>query len=171
MSQLAEAAPAFIDIAHRIVWCTAATVDQAGAPRTRILHPIWEFDGERLTGWVATSPLSVKAQHLAREPRVSLTYWDPTHDVATADCTTAWEHEPEQRRTGWQRFADAPPPVGYDPAIIGGWTDPDAETFAILRLEPTALRVMPGSLMLRGEGQLHTWTQRSAAENDERPGR
>ena len=50
--------------------------------------------------------------------------------------------------------------MGYDPTIIPGWTDPEAETFAILRLEPTALRVMPGSLMLRGEGQLHTWTRR-----------
>ena len=34
----------------------------------------------------------------------------------------------------------------------------NAAGFGILRLEPTRLRVMPGSLMLRGEGRLHTWT-------------
>jgi hypothetical protein len=157
MSTLAETAPAFIETAHRIVWCTVATVDAGGAPRTRVLHPIWEFDGEQLTGWVATGPTSVKSRHLAHEPRVSLTYWDATHDVATADCTTVWELDPESRHRGWRRFADAPAPVGYDPAIIPGWTDPDAEAFGILRLEPTALRVMPGSLLTQGQGELRSW--------------
>jgi general stress protein 26 len=157
MSSLAEIAPAFVDVAHRIVWCTVATVDTSGAPRTRVLHPIWEFDGERLTGWIATGPQSVKARHLAHEPRVSLTYWDATHDVATADCTTEWELDAEARRRGWQRFADAPAPVGYDPSIIPGWTDPGAEAFGILRLEPTALRVMPGSLLTQGQGELRSW--------------
>lgn len=157
MSSLAETAPAFVEIAHRIVWCTVATVDPAGAPRTRILHPIWEWDGERLTGWIATSPESAKAGHLRHEPRVSLTYWDPSHDVATADCDTAWELDHDSRVRGWRRFADGPAPVGYDPSIIPTWTAPDAPSFGILRLEPTHLRVMDGSLMLRGAGRLHTW--------------
>lgn len=157
MSSLADTAPAFVAIAHRIVWCTVATVDPTGAPRTRVLHPIWEWDGERLTGWIATDPTSVKSGHLAHEPRVSLTYWDATHDVATADCTSVWELDPASRRRGWERFATGPAPVGYDPAIIPQWTSPDAEAFGILRLEPTSMRVMPGSLMLRGEGDLRTW--------------
>jgi hypothetical protein len=157
MSTLAETAPDFVTIAHRIVWCTVASVDGSGAPRTRILHPIWEWNGECLTGWIATSPESPKAAHLRREPRVSLTYWDPSHDVATAECDTAWELDHDSRVRGWHRFADGPAPVGYDPSIIPGWTDPDAAGFGILRLEPTRLRVMPGSLMLRGEGRLHSW--------------
>jgi Pyridoxamine 5'-phosphate oxidase len=157
MSSLAVTAPAFVEIAHRIVWCTVATVDRSGAPRTRILHPIWEWDGERLTGWIATSPESAKAGHLHHEQRVSLTYWDPTHDVATADCDTAWELDHASRVRGWNRFADGPAPVGYDPSIIPFWTDPDVSSFGILRLEPRRLRVMPGTLMLKGEGTLHTW--------------
>lgn len=159
MSTLAETAPDFVAIAHRIVWCTVASVDGSGAPRTRVLHPIWEWDGEGLTGWIATSPESPKAAHLRREPRVSLTYWDPSHDVATAECDTVWELDHDSRVRGWHRFADGPAPVGYDPSIIPGWTDPDAAGFGVLRLEPTRLRVMPGSLMLRGEGRLHTWTR------------
>ena len=155
--RLSEVAPAFVDVAHRIVWCTVATVEPGGAPRTRVLHPIWEFDGDRLVGWIATGPQSVKAGHLAHEPRVSLTYWDTTHDVATAECGTVWELDAASRRAGWQRFAEAPPPVGYDLRLIPGWTGPDAETFGVLRLEPTRLRVMPGSVLLRGKGDVLTW--------------
>ncbi len=157
MTALTEIAPAFVALAHRIVWATVATVHADGTPRTRVLHPIWEFDGTSLTGWIATSPTSPKAADLAHCPAVSLTYWDPTHDVATADCTTAWELDHDARVAGWERFANGPQPVGYDPRIIPGWTDPDAATFGILRLEPTALRTMPGSFMLRGEGEMLTW--------------
>ena len=39
---LSGTAPAFVEIAHRIVWATAATVDPQGRPWTRVLHPIWE---------------------------------------------------------------------------------------------------------------------------------
>jgi hypothetical protein len=122
-----------------------------------VLHPIWEFDGTSLTGWIATSPQSPKADDLANCAAVSLTYWDATHDVATADCATTWELDHESRLAGWKRFAEGPQPVGYDPSIIPGWTDPDAAAFGILRLDPTALRVMPGTVMLRGEGRVLTW--------------
>lgn len=158
MAELDDIAPAFVDMAHRIVWCTVATVEPSGRPRTRILHPIWSFEGGRLTGWIATSPQSLKASHLDHEPEISLTYWEPNHDTCTADCTTTWELDEEARRAGWDRFAGAPEPVGYDPRIIPGWTDPMAEGFGILRLDPHRLRVMPGSVMLKGDGQTLTWS-------------
>lgn len=157
MTALDTVAPAFIEMAHRIVWATVATVGENGAPRTRILHPIWEYDGERVTGWIATSPNSPKAADLAANPAVSLTYWDPTQDTCTADCEVAWETDPADVRAGWDRFADAPEPVGYDPTIIPGWTSPDVEEFGVLRLTPTWLRVFPGSLLLSGQGALLTW--------------
>jgi hypothetical protein len=157
MSDLATTAPAFVEMAHRIVWCTVATVDPDGHPRTRVLHPIWEWDGERLTGWIATSPLSPKARHLAAHPEVSLTYWASNHDTCSADCAAVWEDAPPDRRRGWDRFANGPSPVGYDPRLIPSWTEPDVPSFGILRLEPTWLRVMPGSLMLTGSGTLLTW--------------
>ncbi len=158
MTDLSTVAPAFIETAHRIVWATVATVDSSGAPRTRILHPIWEFDGSSLTGWIATSPSSPKAGQLAHEPRVSITYWDPSQDVCTADCTTEWVVGEVGLQAGWDRFANGPEPVGYDPSIVPGWDGPDSPAFGILRLEPTSLRVFPGSLLLRGEGDLLTWT-------------
>ena len=73
MTELTTVAPAFVEIAHRIVWATAATVEPSGRPRTRILHPIWEWNGDRLVGWIATGPDTPKARHLDSEPRVSLT--------------------------------------------------------------------------------------------------
>lgn len=155
---LSETAPAFVAVAHRIVWATVATVTPSGDPRTRILHPIWEWDGERLTGWIATAPSSPKAHDLAHRSRVSLTYWDPSQDVATADCDTVWENDLESKRTGWQRFVDGPSPVGYDPSIIPGWEGPESESFGILRLEPFHVRVFPGSLLMQGTGTTLDWT-------------
>ncbi len=157
MSDLATTAPAFVEMAHRIVWCVAATTDASGAPATRVLHPVWEWDGSELTGWIATSPQSPKAAHLRAHPVLSLTYWAPNHDTCTADCAAAWDDTPEGRADGWNRFLHAPAPVGYDPAIIPGWTSPDAPGFGVLRLQPRRLRVMPGSLMLAGQGELLTW--------------
>lgn len=155
---LTDIAPAFIDMAHRIVWCTVATVDRSGRARTRVLHPIWEFDDGRLTGWIATSPQSLKAAHLEHQPEISLTYWDPTQDNCSAECVTSWETSDEARQAGWDRFANGPEPVGYDPSIIPGWTGADVEAFGVLRLDPVRLRVMPGSVLLRGEGEVLTWS-------------
>ncbi|MFN0090939.1 MAG: pyridoxamine 5'-phosphate oxidase family protein [Acidimicrobiales bacterium] len=162
MTALSVAAPAFVEMAHRIVWCTAATVDARGRPATRVLHPIWEWDGATLNGWVATSPQSPKAEHLAATPYLSLTYWSPDQDTCTADCTTDWDAKPEARRALWDRFANAPAPLGYDPSIIPGWTSPDADSFGALRLTAWRLRVMPGTLLTAGAGELLQWRSEPA---------
>jgi len=155
--ELAAVAPAFIEMAHRIVWATVATTDTAGNPSTRILHPVWQWDGTTITGWIATSPLSLKAKHLDAVPRVSLTYWHPNHDTCSASCNTHWESSDEERQAGWTRFADAPSPVGYDPSIVPGWMTPLAPGFGILRLEPVSLRVLDGSAMIGGPGRRLSW--------------
>lgn len=158
MSSLAEIAPQFVEIAHRIVWANVATVDPQGRPRSRVLHPIWEFDGESLTGWIATGPTPPKIAHLEHSPFVSVGYWDATHDVATAECGATWHHDDETCTWLWERFANAPAPVGYDPAIIPVWSDPTQPEFAALRLDPWRLRVMPGTVLLTGQGEALTWS-------------
>jgi hypothetical protein len=47
---------AFITVAHRIVWCTLATVDRRNRPRSRVVHPIWERTPAGPVGWVTTRP-------------------------------------------------------------------------------------------------------------------
>ncbi|MCB0968866.1 MAG: pyridoxamine 5'-phosphate oxidase family protein, partial [Ilumatobacter sp.] len=86
MSSIADIAPAFIETAHRIVWATVASVDPQGRPRSRVLHPIWEVDGDRLVGWIGTAPTPIKVGHLEHSPFVSVNYWDARHDIATAEC-------------------------------------------------------------------------------------
>ncbi len=157
MDSLATVAPAFVDMAHQIVWATAATVSTAGGPSTRILHPIWEWDGTTLRGWIATSPLSLKARHLERNPMMSLNYWQPNHDTCSARCRTSWDNSPASRQALWDRFSEAPQPLGYVPSIVPGWDTPAAPRFGVLELEPVALRVMEGSLMLAGSGRLLEW--------------
>ncbi|NLF65520.1 MAG: pyridoxamine 5'-phosphate oxidase family protein [Chloroflexi bacterium] len=147
MDELTRVAPAFVEMAHRIVWCTAATVDRHGRPRSRILHPIWRWDGRTLVGWIATSPTPVKRAHLRASPYMSLNYWAPNHDTCTAECKVTWAFDDETRKMVWDLFLNGPEPVGYDPAIVPAWTSPTADAFAALRLEPWRLRVFPGSLM------------------------
>lgn len=157
MNELPKVAPAFVEMAHRIVWCSAATVDAQGRPRSRVLHPIWEWDGEQLRGWVGTQPTPIKRAHLAAHPFMSLNYWTTNQDTCVAECRAALVFDEETRTRIWQLFATAPAPVGYDPAIIPGWDSPTCAAYAVLRLEPWRLRVMPGSLMQGQGGEILTW--------------
>lgn len=145
MQQLSEVAPAFIDMAHRIVWCTVATVDHDQRPRSRMLHPLWSWDGDRLTGVIATRPTPVKVANLEASPYLSCNYWSPDQDVATAECRATWADDDETCQEVWDAFMDAPEPVGYDPAIIPPWADgPASPAFAVLELEPWRIRVSHG---------------------------
>jgi hypothetical protein len=59
----------------------------------------------------------------------------------------------------WNRFVEAPAPLGYDPAIIPGWDAPTSANFAALRLDPWRLRVFPGSALLGSGGTVLTWQE------------
>ena len=157
MSPLEQVAPAFVEMAHEIVWATAATVDSHGRPRSRILHPIWQWDGHQLIGWISTTPTPIKRAHLAASPFMSLNYWSPNQDICTAECHASWVFDDETRTQVWQLFATTPEPVGYNPSIISAWTHPTAEAYAAIRLEPWHLRVFPGTVLFGQGGQVLTW--------------
>ena len=158
MTALDVAAPAFVEMAHRIVWATVATVDPSGRPRSRILHPIWEWDGAALRGWIATGPTPAKRAHLEESPFVSCGYWSSNHDTCVAECRATWAFDDDTRVATWERFKHGPEPVGYDPGMIPVWTEPTADTFAVLQLEPWHLRVFPGTVLLGQGGDVLTWT-------------
>lgn len=161
MSDLAAVAPSFVDMAHRIVWASASTVDRRGRPRSRILHPYWQWDGSALVGWIATGPTATKRAHLAGSPFISVSYWAPNHDHCIAECGASWFFDDATRGRVWSLFKDAPAPVGYDPAIIPAWADgPTSPAFAALRLEPWRLRVFPGTALAGGAGDVLTWSAR-----------
>ena len=160
MSDYRSTGEAFQAMAHSIVWCTVATVEPDSRPRTRVLHPYWEWEGDRLVGWIATGPTSLKRAALAHSPFASVNYWAPTHDTCAADCRASWHFDDATRQRVWDTFVALPAPVGYDPAIIPPWADgPISPSFAALRLEPYRLRVFPGTLLLEGRGELRQWSQ------------
>ena len=157
MTDLTVIAPAFVKMAHEIVWCSAATVDAKGRPRSRVLHPIWQWEHGALTGWIATGPTPIKRAHLEASPYLSCNYWAPTQDTCMAECRAEWAFDDATRRMVWDLFANAPAPVGYDPAIIPGWDDASSPTFAALKLDPWRLRVMPGTALMDGTFAALTW--------------
>jgi hypothetical protein len=148
----------FVAIAHRIVWCTLATVDRAGRPRSRVVHPIWEPSDDGLVGWLTSRPTPLRRAHLAANPYVSCSYWDPAHDVAVAECRAAWVSDPAAREHAWGCFRAATPPLGHDPGTIwpAGLGDPDA---GVIRLDPWRLRAAAAATLARGE-PAHVWRRR-----------
>ncbi len=157
MSTLAEVAPKFLEMAHQIVWCTAATVDRHNRPRSRVLHPIWEWDGTELVGWIATAKTPLKADHLGRNPHLSCNYWTPAQDTCVAECDTTWIDDKETKHRVWDLFVNGPAPVGYDPSMIPGWDNADSPGFDPLRLDPWYLRVMPGASLMNGTYAAEVW--------------
>src|SRR3954451_22985508 len=96
----------FLDRAHRIVWCTVATVGPDHRPRTRILHPLWELADE-LTGWIVTRPTPVKVRHLAYSPYLSCSHWEPGHEVAIG-LRAEWVMDAATRQRVWELYRDVP---------------------------------------------------------------
>jgi general stress protein 26 len=131
----------FIAVAHRVVWCTVATVDRRGRPRSRILHPYWELTRDGLVGWVTTRPTPLKVAHLEHSPYVSCSYWDPQQDTAVAECHAEWVGDLAAKRRVWELFRTAPEPLGHDPGTI--WPQgPDAHDAGVLKLTPWRLKVL-----------------------------
>ncbi|WP_406056672.1 pyridoxamine 5'-phosphate oxidase family protein [Kribbella sp. NBC_00889] len=129
----------FLDRAHRIVWCTVATVGPDHRPRTRILHPLWELADE-LTGWIVTRATPVKVRHLAYSPYLSCSYWEPGHQVAVADCRAEWIADVATRQRVWELYRGEPAPLGYD--FWSVFPDgPAGESPSLLRLTPYRLRL------------------------------
>ncbi len=128
----------FVRVAHRIVWCTVATVDRRDRPRSRVIHPYWERVGDGLVGWAFTRPTPLKVAHLTRRPYVSCSYWDPAHEVAVAECAAEFAEDEPTRRRVWDFFLAAAEPLGYDPRILG-------DNIVVLKMTPWRLSTADGA--------------------------
>lgn len=157
MSNLAEVAPKFVAMAHQIVWCSVATVDPAGRPRSRVLHPVWEWDGSELVGWIATGKTPIKLADIGQTAHASCNYWTPAQDTCVADCEATWVEDAATKHHVWDALVGAPEPVGYNPAIIPGWDNADSPGFDALKLTPYRLRVMPGESLMNGSYAADSW--------------
>ena len=131
--------------AARIIWCTMATVDRQGRPRSRILHPIWEGD----ICWAATGRGSFKSKHIAHNPYVSLSYWDPQQQQIYADCRAEWEDGLEEKARIWELYKSTPPPLGYDLAMFFG-DGPEDPRYGLLKLTPWRIELWSLPDMMSG---------------------
>jgi hypothetical protein len=132
--------PEFRALVEEIVWCTVATVDTRNRPRSRVLHPIWEFDGEAVIGSIATGRTPLKDAHLRHSPYVSCSYVAADQRMVYAECGARWLDDAAEKRRIWNLLAGTPPPVGYDPAPFFP-AGPDHPSYTVLRLEPWRITV------------------------------
>jgi general stress protein 26 len=72
VKSFAEIEQEFLARVKRIVWCTVATVDTEGQAKDPDSAPNWEGT----TAWICTGRNTLKAKHLAANPKRLLCYWD-----------------------------------------------------------------------------------------------
>jgi DNA-binding CsgD family transcriptional regulator len=145
--ELADVAPAFLEVAARTRYCTLATVDRSGRPRTRVVQVCWEWDGVFLSGRVGFAATSLAPSEIEQATFVSCSYWSTeARQAATADCRAwPWLSGSPGARPARVRLATTPGESGD-----GTTTRPRTErevrpgTGEMLRLEPWLLRVTSG---------------------------
>lgn len=133
----------FFEYIKDIVYATLTTVDKKGRPRSRILLPIWQIlDGEPVC-WIAAYKTPVKVAHLARNPHVTCSYWNPRQNAVFADGVARWEADLDVKAEVWDLYRQgSPKPVGYDPRQF--WTSPADPKYAVLRIDPFRVQVLRG---------------------------
>lgn len=121
-------------IVEEIVYSIATTVGPDGRPRSRVVHPVWLWNGTETTGFVTARPTPLKRRHLDSHPVMTCGYWSPQHHTAFFDCDCRWL-EADELEAAWHTVASTPPPLGFDPSTI--WPDgPGDAGFAVLELRP-----------------------------------
>ncbi len=130
----------FFDVTDEIIWCTVATVDRSGRPRSRIMHVAWAVEDGSPVGRITTRRTPLWTEHLAADPFVSCTYWTPRHRVIYADCQAAWVEDADAKQHAWDVMAPKALCLGFDPwsAWPGGHLDP---TFEVVRVDPWRVQV------------------------------
>jgi general stress protein 26 len=137
--ELADLVADLSEIVGRIVWSVVSTTDRLGRPRSRVMHPVWDF--KALDGWIGTRRTPVKVAHLAAQSALTCAYWSPDHDAAFLDCTAEWAQD---RDAAWAALAQ-----GYNPATL--WPDgPSSPDFAALRLRPYRIQVIKAASLATG---------------------
>ena len=60
----------------------------------------------------------MKQAHLAVHPEMSVSYWTPAMTPAARSVWSSGTLDDDTRAAVWDKFANGPEPVGYDPTII-----------------------------------------------------
>lgn len=113
----------------KVPFATLGTVGEDGAPQSRIVDPFPLEDN--FTVWIATNGASRKVREIAREPRVSLTYFDQSSPgyvtlVGTADIV----RDPAEKAKRWKE------------SWVGFYKDRNrGDDYTLIRLTPSRLEI------------------------------
>lgn len=141
-------APAFEERVRAVIWCSAASVDSRGRPRSRVLHPVWEG----MTGWVTTRRSTPKIRHLAANQHLSLAYIGDPFRPVYVECRAIWDGSLDHRRRVWALCRNTPEAQGgFDPAQVWGAIE-DPEN-GLLQLTPWRIELND----FRGPAQTIIW--------------
>lgn len=135
IDRFAEIEAAFLARVQAVVWCSAATVDRHGRPRTRIVHPVWEG----AVGWVTTRRRSPKVGQLAANPALSLAYIGEPFQPFYVECEAMLIDDVATKQRIWALCKAIPEPLGFDPALVWGAADDPANV--LLRLTPRRIEL------------------------------
>lgn len=135
IQDFAEIEQEFRERVTKAVLCVAASIEPENRPRTRVLHPIWQG----ATGWVNTHRHSTKSKHLAHNPHLSLAYAADGLNPVYVDCTAEFIDDMNVKKWLWELTLNAPPPVGFDPAL--DFITYDNPTYGALKLTPWRIEV------------------------------
>jgi general stress protein 26 len=140
VGQFADLQDDFLAVTDEIVWCTLATVDRHGRPRSRVMHVAWVVEDGRPVGRITTRRTPLLTAHLAGNEYVSCSYWNTSHRSVYADCRAAWLSDRQAMQRAWDVMVPEALRLGFDPyeAWPGGPSDP---TFEVLRLDPWRVQI------------------------------
>jgi general stress protein 26 len=89
-------------ILERARYATLVTLDEGGAPQGRVVDP-FPPEGDDLVVWVATNGRSRKVGQIARDPRVTLVYFEPaTASAVTLVGTAQLVRDPVEKARHWK---------------------------------------------------------------------
>lgn len=122
-------------------YCSLVTIGDRGAPQARIVDPL-EPDAS-LAIHIATNPASRKVAEIARDPRVTLLYFDPARLAYVTVIGTAAEvkgsEKSERYKKEWEGFFSRARP----------------DTYTLYRIVPSRIEVVSARDGLKGDAA--TW--------------
>ena len=116
-------------IIEKALFATMVTVGADGAPQSRIVDP-FPPEGE-FTVWIATTGASRKVAEIQRDPRVALTYFDPSAPgYVTLTGIAAIVRDPVEKARRWKD------------AWVGFYKDKNrGDDYTLIRVTPTRLEI------------------------------
>jgi uncharacterized pyridoxamine 5'-phosphate oxidase family protein len=153
----AELAEDFLAFTADIVYCTVTTVDPAGRPRSRVMHPIFEVVDGQPRGWAVTDRSPVKTRHLAGNPFVCCSYWSPAQNTVTIDCEARWVEDEKTKQDVWDLFRGTPPPLGWGDLAAYEPEQIHHPLFQPLQLTPWRVQVLRAEQLAANDFRPRTW--------------